>query len=64
MKFVVTGGEKMSLPTSAIVLAIIALLVLVGGLVSKFRWLVLISIFLFLMAAWMVIGEFLTDMEF
>ena len=54
----------MSIPTSAIILAIIALLVLIGGLVSKFRWLVLISIFLFLMAAWMVIGEFLTDIEF
>lgn len=54
----------MSLPTSAIILAIIALCVFIGGLVSKLRWLVLISIFLFLMAAWMVIGEFLTDIEF
>lgn len=62
--FVATGGEKMSLPTSAIILAIIALCVFIGGLVSKLRWLVLISIFLFLMAAWMVIGEFLTDIEF
>lgn len=62
--FVATGGEKMSLPTPAIILAVIALFVLIGGLVSKFRWLVLISIFLFLMAAWMVIGEFLTDIEF
>lgn len=54
----------MPLPTSAIIVAIIALLVLIGGLVSKIRWLVLISIFLFLMAAWMIIGELLTGIKF
>lgn len=54
----------MLIPLSAIILAIIALLVLIGGLVSKFRWLVLIAIFLFLMAAWMILGELLTDIEF
>ena len=54
----------MVIPTSAIILAIIAALVLIGGFVSKFRWLSLIAIFLFLMAGWMILGEFLTDIEF
>ncbi len=54
----------MTLSTPVIVVTIIAILALLVGLIGKIRWLTLISIFLFLVAAWMLIGEYLTVIEF
>ncbi len=60
----VRGEEDMSISISIIIVAIIALLALIGGFVTKFRWMTLISVFLFLIAAWMLVAEFFTDMTF
>jgi len=54
----------MTLSTPVIVVTIIAILALLVGFIGKIRWLTLISIFLFLVAAWMLIGEYLTGIEF
>lgn len=60
----VRGEEDMSISISIIIVAIIALLALIGGLVTKLRWMTLISVFLFLIAGWMIVAEFFTDMKF
>lgn len=63
--FAALGGEnKMPISTSVIVIAIIALLTLIVSFIGKFRWLTLISIFLFLIAAWMMLSEILTGTKF
>jgi len=54
----------MTLSTPVIVVSIIALLCLLIGYVGKVRWLTLISIFLFLVAAWMLISEYFTGIKF
>lgn len=60
----VRGEEDMSISISIIIVTIIALLALIGGFVTKFRWMTLISVFLFLIAGWMIVAEFFTDMKF
>lgn len=54
----------MPISTSVIIVAVIALLALIGSFIGKIRWLTLISIFLFLVAAWMLISEILTGIKF
>ena len=54
----------MPISTSTIIVAIIATLCLIGSLIGKIRWLTLIAIFLYLIAGWMITGEYFTGIKF
>lgn len=56
------GEKNMSLPV--VIIAIVAAILLLVSLVTKTRWLTLISIFLFLVAAWLIIGKWFTGLSF
>lgn len=61
--FAVTKGEIcLSLPV--LIIGIIGVILLLVSLVKKIRWLTLISIFLFLIVGWLIIGEMLTGVSF
>lgn len=56
------GRKRMSLPV--MIIGIIGIILLLISLVKKIRWLTLVSIFLFLIVAWLIIGEMLTGVSF
>jgi len=62
--YILEGAKRMPISTSTIIVAIIATLCLIGSLIGKIRWLTLIAIFLYLIAAWMIVGEYFTGIKF
>lgn len=57
-------GAKKIISTSIIITLIIGLIVLAIGYFTKKRWINLISIFILILGAWMLITELLTGARF